>query len=84
MADGGAAPPPPPAAAPPALLPRRDDGLDLGWCAGSTVQPRKQRAIEGVGAASFLALQAQVYRAQARIHVCTCVCCVSGFALTLA
>jgi hypothetical protein len=73
MADGDAAPSLPPApphsAAPPVHLLRRDDGLDLGWCAGSTVQPRKTRAIEGVGAASFLALQAQVYRAQARACV---------------
>ncbi len=45
----------------------RRDALDLGWCAGSTVQPKRQRAIEGVGAASFVALQAQVYRAQVRV-----------------
>jgi hypothetical protein len=45
---------------------RRADGLDLGWCAGSTVLPRKQHAIEGVGAASILALQATLYRTQAR------------------
>lgn len=46
--------------------PSRRDGLDLGWCAGSTVLPRKQHAIEGVGAASILALQATLYRTQAR------------------
>ena len=45
---------------------RRDAALDLGWCAGSAVLPRKQHAIEGVGAASIVALQAQLYRTQAR------------------
>ncbi len=44
---------------------RRDaEHLDLGWCAGSAVQPRKQRAIEGVSASSFVALQAQLYAVQ--------------------
>ena len=44
---------------------RRDSAhLDLGWCAGSSVQPRKQRAISGVSASSFVALQAQLYAAQ--------------------
>ena len=45
---------------------RREAALDLGWCAGSAVLPRKQHAIEGVGAASIVALQAQLYRTQAR------------------
>jgi hypothetical protein len=43
---------------------RRRTQLDLGWCAGSTVQPRKQRLIEGVGTASLVSLQAQLYAAQ--------------------
>ena len=46
--------------------PARRDALDLGWCVGSAVMPRKQHAIEGVGAASILTLQAQLYRTQAR------------------
>jgi hypothetical protein len=37
---------------------------NLGWLASSGVQPRKRREIEGVGASSLLALQAQVVRAQ--------------------
>ncbi|EFN53927.1 hypothetical protein CHLNCDRAFT_58391 [Chlorella variabilis] len=36
----------------------------LGWLASSGVQPRKRREIEGVGAASLMALQAQVAKAQ--------------------
>ncbi|PSC71976.1 pentatricopeptide repeat-containing protein [Micractinium conductrix] len=36
----------------------------LGWLASSGVQPKKRREIEGVGAASLMAMQAQVARAQ--------------------
>ena len=83
MADGGGAAPPPP---PPA--PSRAERLDLGWCAGSAVQPRKQRAIEGVGAASFLTLQAQLYRAQARgvartLHSVYALVCLLSFQCAL-
>ena len=44
---------------------RRDPArVDLGWCGGSTVQPKKQRVIQGVGTASLVTLQAQLYAAQ--------------------
>ncbi|KAI3431435.1 hypothetical protein D9Q98_004487 [Chlorella vulgaris] len=36
----------------------------LGWLAQSGMQPRKRRDIEGVGASSLVAMQAQVLRAQ--------------------
>lgn len=36
----------------------------LGWLASSGVQPKKRREIEGVGASSLVAMQAQVFRAQ--------------------
>ena len=38
--------------------------VDLGWCAGNTVQPKRQRVIQGVGTASLVSLQAQLYAAQ--------------------
>ena len=44
---------------------RRDPArVDLGWCGGSMVQPKKQRVIQGVGTASLVTLQAQLYAAQ--------------------
>ncbi|CAA0823713.1 Cytochrome b561/ferric reductase transmembrane protein family [Striga hermonthica] len=36
----------------------------LGWLTESSIMPRKQRAIEGVGASSILELKAQLYRSQ--------------------
>ncbi|KAL4431730.1 hypothetical protein ABPG77_002946 [Micractinium sp. CCAP 211/92] len=36
----------------------------LGWLASSGVQPKKRREIEGVGASSLVAMQAQVFKAQ--------------------
>lgn len=36
----------------------------LGWITESSVMPRKRRDIEGVGAASILELQAELYRTQ--------------------
>ncbi|KAL8032282.1 hypothetical protein ABFX02_13G085600 [Erythranthe guttata] len=36
----------------------------LGWLTESTIMPRKQRSIEGVGASSILELKAQLYMSQ--------------------
>ncbi|KAH7568591.1 hypothetical protein JRO89_XS06G0019500 [Xanthoceras sorbifolium] len=36
----------------------------LGWLTESSIMPKKQRSIEGVGASSILELKAQLYRSQ--------------------
>ncbi|KAK6917203.1 hypothetical protein RJ641_017954 [Dillenia turbinata] len=36
----------------------------LGWLTESTIMPKKQKAIEGVGASSILELKAQLYKSQ--------------------
>jgi hypothetical protein len=36
----------------------------LGWLTESSVMPKKQRAIEGVGPSSIVELRAQLYRTQ--------------------
>ena len=44
--------------------PLKREDLGLGWLAGSTVQPRKRREIEGVSGATIMDLQAQLYQTQ--------------------
>ena len=36
----------------------------LGWLTESSIMPKKQRSIEGVGPSSILELKAQVYKSQ--------------------
>lgn len=36
----------------------------LGWLTESTIMPKKQRSIEGVGPSSILELKAQLYQSQ--------------------
>lgn len=38
--------------------------VSLGWLAESGVMPKKQKAIEGVGASSAVELKAQLYKSQ--------------------
>lgn len=44
------------------------DAESLGWLAQSSVQPKKRRDIEGVGASSILDLKAQLYRTQEEVQ----------------
>lgn len=43
---------------------RRVMGESLGWLTESTIMPKRQKAIEGVGASSILELKAQLYKTQ--------------------
>ena len=44
---------------------REEAPENLGWRAGSTLQPKKVKHIEGVSVGSLLPLQAQLYKTQA-------------------
>ena len=60
IGEGERSKPPPPAAS----APEQKVKMGLGWLAESSVLPRKQHMIEGVGAGSLVSLTAQVFRTQ--------------------
>ena len=43
---------------------QRRNAESLGWLTESTIMPKKQRVIEGVGASTIVNLRAQLYKSQ--------------------
>ena len=53
----------------PARVLRTREADSMGWLSESTFMPKKQKVIEGVGAASIVDLKAQLYRTQEEVKM---------------